>query len=103
MFDKIHAALPDTRIFYLGNIPAPIRIRFTEGYDQANQLIQKDIAARPYAHYIYARYIWSDKDGKPDQQFYIADHLHPNPAGYEKLIPVIKAALAESPATQPAK
>jgi lysophospholipase L1-like esterase len=99
---RVHRALPDTQIYFLSIIPAPSRVKAIAQVDRTNVLLQAYIAEHPELHYIDARNIWADDHGVPDMKWYVADRLHPNRAAYEKLIPLIRAAL-NGPASQPSR
>lgn len=92
--DIIHAELPETQIYFLSIIPAPVRAHLADQMDQANALIRAYTEQHGHLHYIDARHLWSGPDGQPDESLYVADRLHPNEAAYEKLVPVIEAALS---------
>jgi lysophospholipase L1-like esterase len=91
---KVHAALPETQIHFLSIIPAPSRVKYISEMDRANNLIREYVLQHKELHFIDARYIWSDGGRQPDMEWYIWDRLHPNREGYEKLIPLIRAAIA---------
>jgi lysophospholipase L1-like esterase len=91
--EKVHAALPNTQIYFLPLIPAPSRVQHTAEMDKANAMIRDYAVKHPEVHYIDARYVWSDEKRQPIDSLYIFDRLHPSREAYLKLIPLIKAAL----------
>ena len=93
---KVQAVSPDTHIYFISLIPAPIRESKAPAMDQANQLVRDYIVNKPQLHYIDARFALSTPEGKPDPAFYVADRLHPNEKGYAILAPLIKAALGSA-------
>lgn len=99
---KVHAALPDTQIYFLSAIPSPSRTKVADEMDHANAMLREYVAQHPELHYIDARYVWSDANRQPDEKLYVKDRLHPSREGYEKLIPIIRAAI-DPAASQPAK
>ena len=98
----IHAALPQTHIYFISAIPSPSRTKVAGRMDEFNALVQKHIAGHAYLHYIDARFVLSDAEKQPNPKLYVADRLHPNQDGYNLLIPLIREAL-KTPATTQAK
>ncbi|MCX5659701.1 MAG: GDSL-type esterase/lipase family protein [Planctomycetota bacterium] len=96
LLDKIHAAVPETHVFCLSIIPAPVRVKNSEKLDAVSALLREHAGKNPsYLHYLDARFVMSDAEHKPDPANYRSDELHPNEQGYAKLAPVIRKALHE--------
>jgi lysophospholipase L1-like esterase len=95
--EKVHAALPNTQIYFLPLIPAPSRVKFIAEMDRANKMLSDYIAKHAELHLLDARFLWSDEKGQPDETLYIIDRLHPNRPAYEKLIPIIRKTLESAP------
>ncbi|MCE9548105.1 MAG: hypothetical protein K8T25_21740 [Planctomycetia bacterium] len=103
--DKVHAALPETRIAYLSMNPSPARWSEREKQQQGNALIQKYIAegkntaagkniiAGKNLDYIDFWPALLSPDGKPREELFIKDHLHNNAAGYAIRADVVRPHL----------
>ncbi len=90
---KVHAALPATRIVYIGIKPSPSRWKIHEKGEQANALIAAYCAKdkrRAFAD------IWKpmlDAQGRPRPELFVKDMLHMNEAGYAIWTPIVAPLL----------
>ena len=87
--DKVHAALPDTRICFVSIAPNPARWAQIAQIRRANRLIKDYCFWTRHVEYIDVHPSMLGKDGKPLPDIYVADRLHMNPKGYaiwEKII-----------------
>ncbi len=98
----IHAALPDTPIYYISITPTPSRWKLWPIVQEANRLIGAHAATDPRLHYIDMTDVILGADGKPDRSLFRIDRLHPNKKGYAvwtaKIKPILLADL--KPPTQ---
>ncbi len=102
LMSKLHKELPECRIYFISAVPAPVRMRAAKSYHEFNTLVEAHIRLNSYLRYVDAHNAFSDAEGNPDNSLYADDHLHPNDQGYEKLIPLIKAAIrADEAVAQP--
>lgn len=92
---KIHAALPATKIIFIGIKPSPARWDLRDQGLKANTLIAADCAADPQR--LAFLDIWAamlGPDGFPRPELYVADKLHLSAAGYavwtSQLAPLLK-------------
>lgn len=90
---NVRAALPDTRIAFLGINPAPSRWAEREKQQEANRLIKSDIAAQRNMVYIELWGVELGADGSPREDLFVTDRLHPSPAGYKVRADVVRAYL----------
>jgi lysophospholipase L1-like esterase len=88
---RVHAALPKTRIAYLSIKPSPLRQALMPAMRQANELIRNYSKKDPSLDYIdvYSRML--DASGQPRTDLFLVDSLHLNAAGYA----IWKSAIAE--------
>ena len=90
---KIHAALPTTRVVYIGIKPSPSRWKIHEKGEQANALITAYCAKDKRRAFVD---IWTpmlDARGQPRPELFVADLLHMNPTGYAIWTPLVAPLL----------
>jgi lysophospholipase L1-like esterase len=96
----VHAALPETPIYYISITPTPSRWKYWPVVREANRLIQAYTGTDPGLHFIDLTDTILGPDGKPNRDLFRIDRLHPNQAGYAKwtatIKPVLLADLRES-------
>lgn len=88
---KLHAALPETRLYVLGIVPSPGK-RF-EKFDEVrktNALLRKECETQPWMKFIDTTTPLLGADGQPKAECFIPGNIHMLPAGYA----VWKAAIA---------
>lgn len=93
---KVHAALPQTKIYFVSLFPTVARQKIDDKLKQANTLIQEFTKSDPRLGYIDTRTRMTAADGGPRPELLRADNLHMNDAGYaiwnEIVGPVVSAA-----------
>lgn len=81
--EKLHAALPETRLIYLSITLAPSRAHLHEQMRTANRLIAADIAIDPRCRFVDVNTPMLAAGGStPPPELFVADQLHLNPDGY---------------------
>jgi len=90
---KIHAALPATRIVYIGIKPSPARWKLREQAMQANALIAAHCAQDQRRAFVDTWKPMLDAQGQPRPELFVADRLHMNPAGYAIWTPLLAPLL----------
>ena len=90
---KVRAALPDTRIAFLGINPAPSRWAQRDNQQAANRLIKNYTASGRNMDYIELWDVLLGPDGKPRPELYVGDGLHPSTAGYQIRADVVRPHL----------
>lgn len=81
--EKIHAALPATRLLYLSIKLSPSRAKLQDAMVRANALIAADCAAHAdHCAFVDVATPLLDAHGHPRPEFFRADQLHLQPAGY---------------------
>jgi len=93
--EKIHAALPETRIGYISIKPSPSRMKDFERFKTTNQLIRDYIAPRPKLLYVDVFTPTLGSDGEPRADLFVRDMLHLNEAGYKLWAGIIQPVLDE--------
>ena len=99
--NKVHAALPQTPIYYIAITPTPARWRYWPLAQEANQLIRSYTETHPGLSFIDLSSQILGQDGKPRRELFIWDRLHPSAQGYTIWTSTIKPILeANIPASQ---
>ena len=80
---KVHAALPDSRLYVLGIVPSPGK-RFDKIVElkKANALLAQECATQPWMKFIDVTSALLGADGKPKEELFIPGNIHMLPAGY---------------------
>jgi hypothetical protein len=90
---KVHAALPHTRIVFIGMKPSPSRAKIHDKVKAANALIAADCAKDDRLRFVEVWNAMLDAKGGLRPDIFVADQLHLNPAGYAILAPLVAAQL----------
>lgn len=86
----IHAALPQTPIYYIAITPTPTRWKTWPIAHEANQRIKAYTKTDPRLHFIDMTDRILGADGRPQRDLYILDRLHPSAKGYALWTSIIK-------------
>jgi lysophospholipase L1-like esterase len=80
---KLHAALPQARLYVLGVVPSPGK-RFEKIADlrKTNELLAKECATQPWMKFIDITEPLIGADGKPREELFKPGDIHMLPAGY---------------------
>jgi lysophospholipase L1-like esterase len=80
---KLHAALPQARLYVLGVVPSPGK-RFEKIADlrKTNELLAQECASQPWMKFIDVTSPLLGADGKPREELFIPGNIHMLPAGY---------------------
>jgi lysophospholipase L1-like esterase len=89
----IHAAAPNTPIYYVSIKPSPARWALWEDMQRANQLIEARSKTDPTLHFIDISEAMLDEQGEPIEELF-DDGLHMTPAGYQLWTSIIRPRLA---------
>ena len=89
----VHAALPQTPIYYISITPTPSRWNLWPIVREANRLIQAHTETDPRLHFIDMTPAVLGPDGMPDRSLFRIDRLHPNAKGYARWTGTIKPIL----------
>jgi lysophospholipase L1-like esterase len=91
--DRVHAALPDTPIFFISINKAPQKIDKWPVIDRANSLMEAYCSTAPMAAYIDINSVFFKANDQPCHELYISDGLHFMPEAYKKISGIIKPVL----------
>jgi lysophospholipase L1-like esterase len=80
---KVRSVLPETPIAFLSINPTPARWAQAEKQKETNRLIHTCIEGKRGLAFIDLWDALLGPDGRPRPDLHIADHLHPNAAGYK--------------------
>src|SRR4030095_3323286 len=80
--DRIRRALPAAHIAYVSIKPSPLRQVALPAIRDTNERIRQYLASVPNTQYIDVHTQMRDASGQPRTEFFGADRLHMNPAGY---------------------
>jgi lysophospholipase L1-like esterase len=80
---KLHAALPEARLYVLGVVPSPGK-RFLKIAElrKTNELLAKECATQPWMKFIDITEPLIGADGQPKAECFIPGDIHMLPAGY---------------------
>jgi hypothetical protein len=92
--EKVHAALPTTRIWFITIKPSPSRVALMDAMVQTNGLVKDFAATHPYVALVDV-FTPMLKDGKPRPELFVSDNLHMNSDGYKIWTGLIKPLLAD--------
>jgi len=83
LYGKLHAALPEARLYVLGVVPSPGK-RFEKIADlrKTNELLAKECATQPWMKFIDVTEPLIGANGKPREELFIPGNIHMLPAGY---------------------
>jgi len=83
LYGKLHAALPQTRLYVLGVVPSPGK-RFEKIADlkRTNELLANECATQPWMKFIDTTSPLLGADGKPKEELFKPGDIHMLPAGY---------------------
>jgi lysophospholipase L1-like esterase len=83
LYGKLHAALPQTRLYVLGVVPSPGK-RFEKIADlkRTNELLSNECATQPWMKFIDVTSPLLGDDGKPKEELFKPGDIHMLPAGY---------------------
>lgn len=79
---KIHAKLPQTKIYFVSLFPTVARWKLDDQMRQANTLIAEFIKTDPRLEFVDTRTRMTAEDGGPRPELLRADKLHMNADGY---------------------
>lgn len=81
--NKIHAALPETKIVFISIKPSPSRWKLREKALEANRLIREEIERGKGQVFVDVWTPMLGEDGMPRAELFVKDQLHMNETGYE--------------------
>jgi lysophospholipase L1-like esterase len=95
LYEKIHAALPETKVLFLAIKPSRARWELIETQREANRLIAEFAEEQEQLEFVDVATPLLGEDGLPREALFEKDRLHLNAAGYEVWNGVLAPLLAE--------
>jgi lysophospholipase L1-like esterase len=83
LFQKVHAALPNTQMLYISIAPNPARWKEIETVREVNSAIREMTREFKFVRFVDVAASMLGEDGFPLPHIFQADKLHMNPEGYE--------------------
>jgi lysophospholipase L1-like esterase/peroxiredoxin len=80
---KVRQSLPDVPIVFSSMTPSPARWNEADRRQEANKLVQDYVAAQANLHFIDLWNAMLAPDGRPREDIWVEDRIHPNHAGYQ--------------------
>jgi lysophospholipase L1-like esterase len=94
LFDqKVHAALPQTRIVFISIKPSIRRWKWIDTIKSANAMVKEYCAKHPNLAFMDIEQQMLGADGKPNPALLVEDGLHMTPAGYKVWTAALKPLL----------
>lgn len=94
LFDqKVHAALPQTRIVFISIKPSIRRWKWIDTIKSANAMVKEYCAKHPNLVFMDIEQQMLGADGKPNPALLVEDGLHMTPAGYKIWTAALKPLL----------
>ncbi len=79
---KLHAAMPEARLVYIGVKPSPARWGLIDQQRTANRLIAERARSYSFVTFVDVEKPMLGPDGKPRAELFVRDKLHMSVAGY---------------------
>lgn len=92
---KIRAVLPEVPIAFSSITPGPGRWDEADRRKQANQIIQAHVANQPHLLFIDLWDAFLTSDGKPREELWVEDRVHPNHEGYRVRVLIMRPFLGK--------
>jgi lysophospholipase L1-like esterase len=92
--ERVHAAAPDTPVYFISIKPSPSRMHLWGEMRRGNQLIEARTATDPALHFIDVSDAMLDEQGQPITELFLEDELHLNAAGYQLWTSIVRPRLA---------
>lgn len=94
--DRAHAALPDTRLYYVAINKSPDKRDRWNVVDAVNNELRAFAKSTPHLRYIDLNPVLFDTKGEPKAELYRPDGLHFHPPAYDLFAGIIKPVLVEA-------
>ena len=92
---RVHAALPGVPIAFSSITPGPGRWDEAPVRQATNALLKKYIVSQPGLHFIDLWDAMLTADGKPREDLWVEDRIHPNHAGYQLRVKIMRPMLGK--------
>jgi lysophospholipase L1-like esterase len=91
--EKVHASLPNTPIVIDSITPNTARWNEIETRKRANQMVKDYVATQKNATFVNLFDPFLGTDGKPREELFVEDHMHPSHAGYQLRAQILRPIL----------
>jgi lysophospholipase L1-like esterase len=92
---KVRAVLPEVPIAFTSLTPGPARWDEAPQRKETNRLIKDYVATQPRLRFIDLWDAMLTPDGKPREDIWVADRVHPNHEGYLIRVRIMRPLLGE--------
>jgi GDSL-like Lipase/Acylhydrolase family len=92
---KVRAVQPDVPIAFTSMTPSPGRWDEADKRKETNHVIKDYIATQPHLQFINLWDAMLTADGKPREDLWVADRVHPNHEGYLLRVKIMRPILGE--------
>jgi lysophospholipase L1-like esterase len=92
---RVRASLPQVPIAFTSTTPGPGRWDEAPRRVEANKVLKDYVATQPGLHYIDLWDAMLTPEGKPREDLWVADRIHPNHAGYQLRVRIMLPLLGE--------
>ena len=96
---RVRAALPQTKLVYIGLKPSPSRWKMIDRFRETNRLIRAFVESQRDMTFVDVELSMLDERGQPRAELFLKDMLHMNQAGYKIWTDLVRPHLAEQPAS----
>ncbi len=94
--ERVHEALPKTRVFYVSINRAPQKRERWDVVDSANSLVKEYCSTNGKLGFIDVNPVLFDEEGNPRLDLYLEDKLHLREPAYEEFTKVVKPVIAKA-------
>jgi lysophospholipase L1-like esterase len=94
--EKVHAALPNSRIAISSLTPSPARWSEADTEQHVNRIVRDYVATQKNVVFIDLFDAYLGQDGKPRGELFVEDGLHHSAAGYQVRIQAMRGILGEA-------
>lgn len=93
--EKVQSGLPGTPILLCSTTPNPARWSEVETRKKANELVKEYAASQKNVTYVNLFDAFLGSDGKPREELFVEDHMHPSHAGYQLRVQILRPLLGK--------
>lgn len=94
--ERVHASLPETRIFFISINKAPQKLEKWSEIDAANGLVKAYCKSGRGVDFVDINPVFFTSGGKPRHELYLSDGLHFMPDAYKEITKIIKPAIEQA-------
>jgi len=99
--EKVRASMPTVPILIDSITPNSARWSEIDARKRANQLVKEYVATQKNVVWVNFFDPFLGPDGKPREDLFVGDHMHPSHAGYELRVQILRPLLGEPDIKKP--